>query len=448
MKNNPTVDLSGHRVLLGITGGIAAYKSAYLCRLFVKAGAEVQVVMTSAATKFVSPLTFETLTAKRVFTELFPDGREFSPWHTEIATWAELALVAPATANHIAKLATGLADDLLTTTMLTFERTRVLAPAMNHRMWANIATQENLRKVRAHGYYILEPRAGEMARPGEEEGMGRMQEPDEIFSEVAQLLTTPRDLRGLRVLVTAGRTEEAWDPVRILTNRSTGRMGFALAEEARERGAEVILVHGPTELVPPTGVQLHAVVNAAQMAQAVREEARIADVVLMAAAVSDYRFAEVSSSKIKKDQPLPPISLRQTEDILANLPHTKPKQIFVGFALETENLLENALKKLQNKRLDFVIANDPMREGSGFGAQTNEVLLISRDGQVESLPLLSKREVARAILQRVARLWHEEIPKERLESEPPKTLTPEEARPHHKSRRRFYRGKPKKAQPS
>jgi phosphopantothenoylcysteine decarboxylase/phosphopantothenate--cysteine ligase len=383
-----------------------------------------------------------------VYSEMFPENRASSPWHTELATWAQLALVAPATANHIAKLAVGLADDLLTTTMLTFERTRVLAPAMNHRMWANIATQENLRKLRSHGYYILEPVAGEMARPGEEAGIGRMQEPEEIFAEVARLLTTPRDLRGLKVLVTAGRTEEAWDPVRILTNRSTGRMGFALAEEARERGAEVILVHGPTELVPPTGVRLHRVVSAAQMAQAVRDEARNADIVLMAAAVSDYRFAETSPSKIKKDERSPVVPLRQTEDILANLPHTKPKQIFVGFALETENLLDNALKKLQNKRLDLVVANDPMREGSGFGSQTNEVMLISRDEQVESLPLLSKREVARAILQRVARLWHEGIPKERLETEPTEAPKPEEAKPHHKPRRRFYRGKSKKPQPS
>ncbi|MFH1011102.1 MAG: bifunctional phosphopantothenoylcysteine decarboxylase/phosphopantothenate--cysteine ligase CoaBC [bacterium] len=445
MKNNQAPDLSGHRILLGITGGIAAYKSAYLCRLFVKAGAEVQVVMTSAATKFVTPLTFETLTAKPVYTELFPEGRNFSPWHTELATWAELALVAPVTANHIAKLAAGLADDLLTTTMLTFERTRVLAPAMNHRMWANIATQENLRKLRARGYYILEPQEGEMARPGEEAGMGRMQEPDDIFREVSELLTTPRDLRGLRVLVTAGRTEEAWDPVRILTNRSTGRMGFALAEEARERGAEVVLVHGPTEVVPPAGVLLHPVVSAAQMAQAVREEARTADIVLMAAAVADYRFSEISPSKIRKEQPSLQIPLKRTEDILASLPRTKPKQIFVGFALETENLLENALRKLQSKRLDLVVANNPMREGSGFGTETNEVMLIGRDGQVESLPLLSKREVARTIVEHIARLWHEEPVKVKAETEPVETTSQKEFKPAHKPRRRFYRGKSKKA---
>jgi len=449
MKSDAT-DLRNHRVLLGITGGIAAYKSAYLCRLFVKAGAEVQVVMTSAATKFVTPLTFETLTGRPVFTEMFPERRELSPWHTELATWAQLALVAPATANHVAKLAAGLADDLLTTIMLTFERTRVLAPAMNYRMWANAATQQNLRTLRARGYHIMEPAEGEMARPGEEAGMGRMREPEELFREVAQLLTTPRDLQGVRILVTAGRTEEAWDPVRILTNRSTGRMGFALAEEARERGAQVVLVHGPTEVLPPTGMQLHPVINSAQMAQIVKEEARTADIILMAAAVSDYHFANVSPEKIKKEQPSLLVNLKQTEDILANLPRTNSKQVVVGFALETENLLENALRKLQTKRLDLVIANNPLREGSGFGTETNEVMLISREGEVESLPLLSKREVAREILGRVARLWHEGAPKARPEMTP--VIAPakveSDSKAKHKSRRRYYRGKPKKAQGS
>ncbi|MBU1936786.1 bifunctional phosphopantothenoylcysteine decarboxylase/phosphopantothenate--cysteine ligase CoaBC [bacterium] len=405
--SNPSQDLSGRRLLLGITGGIAAYKSAYLCRLFIKAGAEVQVVMTAAGTKFVTPLTFETITARQVYTEMFPERREVSPWHTELASWAELAVIAPATANHIAKLACGLADDLLSTIMLTFDRARVLAPAMNHRMWENVATQENLRTLRARGYTILEPPKGDMARPGETAGFGRMQEPEDIFREVARLLTTPRDLKEMRVLVTAGRTEEAWDPVRILTNRSTGRMGFALAEEARERGAEVILVHGPTEVMPPAGVRAHAVVTAAQMANAVRKEAPDADMIFMAAAVSDYRFENVSSEKIKKNQQSLSVSMKQTEDILANLPRTKPKQIIVGFALETENLLENALKKLHKKKLDLVIGNNPLQEGSGFGTATNEVMLINRDGSIEGLPLLSKREVAREILERVVRLWHE-----------------------------------------
>jgi phosphopantothenoylcysteine decarboxylase/phosphopantothenate--cysteine ligase len=277
-----------------------------------------------------------------------------------------------------------------------------------------------------------------------------MREPEELFREVAQLLTTPRDLQGVRILVTAGRTEEAWDPVRILTNRSTGRMGFALAEEARERGAQVVLVHGPTEVLPPTGMQLHPVINSAQMAQIVKEEARTADIILMAAAVSDYHFANVSPEKIKKEQPSLLVNLKQTEDILANLPRTNSKQVVVGFALETENLLENALRKLQSKRLDLVVANNPLREGSGFGTETNEVMLITREGEVESLPLLSKREVAREILGRVARLWHEGAPKERPEMAPviapPKTEPDSKAK--HKSRRRYYRGKPKKAQGS
>lgn len=451
MKSESPMDLIGHRVLLGITGGIAAYKSAYLCRLLIKAGAEVQVIMTSAAAKFVTPLTFETLTARPVYTEMFPDGREVSPWHTELATWAELALVAPATANHIAKLAAGIADDLLTTTMLTFDSLRVLAPAMNHRMWANTATQENLRTLRGRGYYILEPATGEMARPGEESGVGRMQEPDEIFREVARLITTPHDLHGVRVLVTAGRTEEAWDPVRILTNRSTGRMGFALAEEARERGAAVVLVHGPTELVPPVGVRLRSVTSAGQMAKVVDEEARSADIVLMAAAVSDYTFAETSPAKIKKSQPSVSVTLNQTQDILARLPRSNPKQIVVGFALETENLLENALKKLHAKKLDLVIANNPLKAGSGFGSPTNEVLLIGRDGEVEGLPLSSKREVARAILHRVTHLWREGKSREKSPAQPPQAApsdkeaaTPAASKSAHRPRRRTHKGRSKK----
>ena len=431
MPNNLSQDLSGRRLLLGVTGGIAAYKSAYLCRLLIKAGAEVQVVMTTAATKFVAPLTFETITARPVYTEMFPERREVSPWHTELASWAELALIAPATANHIAKLASGLADDLLSTIMLTFDRTRVLAPAMNHRMWANVATQENLRTLRARGFAILEPPKGDMARPGEDAGFGRMQEPEDIFREVARLLTTPRDLKGMRVLVTAGRTEEAWDPVRILTNRSTGRMGFALAEEAREHGADVVLVHGPTEVIPPAGIRSHAVVTAAEMSNAVRNEAPDADIILMAAAVSDYRFTDVSPEKIKKNKQSLSVPMKQTEDILANLPRTKPKQIVVGFALETENLLENALKKLHKKKLDLVVGNNPLQEGSGFGTATNEVMLISRDGNVEGLPLLSKREVAREILAQVVRLWHEkqpEIEKHKESARPRRRRTTSSAR--------------------
>lgn len=454
MKSKLSIDLSGHRLLLGITGGIAAYKSAYLCRLFIKAGAEVQTVMTSAATKFVTPLTFETLTARPVYTELFPERREPPPWHTELATWAELALVSPATANHIAKLAAGLADDLLTTTMLTFEQARVLVPAMNYRMWANSATQTNLKTLRERGYYILEPTAGQMARPGEEAGIGRMQEPDEIFREVARLLTVPRDLRGVRVLVTAGRTEETWDPVRVLTNRSTGRMGFALAEEARERGAAVVVVHGPTEVVPPTGVRLHAVVSAAQMAQVVKEEAKDADIVLMAAAVSDYSFAQTSPKKIRKSEPLLSVTLNRTEDILAHLPRGNSKQIVVGFALETENLLDNALKKLRAKNLDLVVANNPLQEGSGFGAVTNEVILINRNGDVEGLPLLSKREVARVILDRVAHLWRERAPAkreaiERAQATPskPQTALATVPKSAHEPRTRAPRRRSKKKRP-
>ena len=264
--NGPSkLELHGRKILLGVCGGIAAYKAVELARLLVKNGARVQVVMTKAATKFVAPLTFEAITARNVFVEMFPAPGEVSPWHTELATWPDLAVVAPATANHMARLAAGFADDLLSTIMLTLEKPKVLAPAMNHRMWANAATQENLVTLKRRGFRVVMPEEGQMARPGEEDGIGRLAEPQTIYRELYHILSAPQDLRGVRVLVTAGRTEESWDPVRMLTNRASGRMGFALAEEARERGADVILIHGPTDVIPPTGVKIRKITTASEM---------------------------------------------------------------------------------------------------------------------------------------------------------------------------------------
>ena len=414
----PGMELYGRKVLLGVCGGIAAYKAVELTRLLLKAGARVQVVMTDAATKFVAPLTFEAITGRHVFVEMFPAQGEFSPWHTEIATWADIAVVAPATANHLARLTAGLADDLLSTLMLTLERPRVLCPAMNPRMWANPATQDNLNILKKRGYRIISPEEGQMARPGEEDGVGRLSEPETIFRELSHVLSAPQDLRGVRVLVTAGRTEEFWDPVRMLTNRSTGRMGFALAEEARERGADVVLVHGPTDVIPPTGVRIRRITTAQEMAQAVKQEFPQSNIVLMSAAVADYTFPDSVRQKIKKGDPQPEVHLVPTEDILKALSQNKGNRIIVGFALETENLLENALKKLREKHLDLVVANNPLVEGAGFAGETNQVLLIHRSGKVVDLPLQSKREIAREILNAVISTYrHPEPEQEEIEKQ-------------------------------
>ncbi len=414
----PGMEVYGRKVLLGVCGGIAAYKAVELTRLLVKAGARVQVVMTDAATKFMAPLTFETITGRHVFVEMFPAQGEFSPWHTEIATWADIAVVAPATANHLARLAAGLADDLLSTLMLTLERPRILCPAMNPRMWANPATQDNLMVLKKRGYRIIMPEEGQMARPGEDDGIGRLSEPETIFRELSHVLSAPQDLRGVRVLVTAGRTEEFWDPVRMLTNRSTGRMGFALAEEARERGADVVLVHGPTDVIPPTGVRIHRITTAQEMAQAVKQEFPQSNIVLMSAAVADYTFPDSVRHKIKKGDPQPEVHLVPTEDILKSLSLNKGNRIIVGFALETENLLENALKKLREKHLDLVVANNPLVEGAGFAGETNQVLLIHRNGRVVDLPLQSKREIAREILNAVIGTYrHPEPEQEEIEKQ-------------------------------
>ncbi|MCB1059799.1 MAG: bifunctional phosphopantothenoylcysteine decarboxylase/phosphopantothenate--cysteine ligase CoaBC [Calditrichaeota bacterium] len=408
-------ELGGRRILLGVTGGIAAYKAVEVARLLMKAGAKVQVVMTSAATKFVAPLSFETVTGRDVFVEMFPEHGKESPWHTELSSWAEIVVVAPATADHIGRIACGLGDDLLTTTLLAYERRRVICPSMNPRMWANPAVQENLNTLRTRGFRIVNPEDGEMARPGEDLGIGRLAEPETIFAEVKHLLSAPQDLRGVKVLVTGGRTEESWDPVRVLTNRASGRMGFALAEEARERGADVSLISGPSEVVPPSGVRLTRITTAHQMAEAVKREFHYCNILLMSAAVSDYTFGQTAQNKIKKGDPDPEINLVPTEDILRGISKNKGNRVIVGFALETENVLDNALRKLREKHLDIVVANNPLAKGSGFQVETNQVFIIHRNGSVQDLPLQSKREVAREILNAVMELYRNPLPEPDVE---------------------------------
>jgi phosphopantothenoylcysteine decarboxylase / phosphopantothenate---cysteine ligase len=410
-------ELAGRKILLGVTGGIAAYKAVELARLFIKEGARVQVVMTREAVQFVTPLTFEAITARAVFVEMFPEHGTASPWHTEIATWCDLAIIAPATANCMAKLAAGICDDLLTTLMLTIERPRVLCPAMNTRMWANPATQDNLATLKRRGHRVIMPETGQMARPGEDDGTGRLAEPESIYREIKHVLSAPQDLRGVRVLVTAGRTEESWDPVRVLTNRASGRMGFALAEEARERGADVMLIHGPTDVIPPTGVRIRKITTASEMAQAVKQEFPHANILLMNAAVADYTFESTAQHKIKKGQLDSDLKLIATEDILRTLAGMKGNRVIVGFALETENVLENALRKLREKHLDIVVANNPLEQGSGFAGETNQVMIIHRSGRVSDLPLQSKREIAREILNAVITLYRHPEPEPEVEPE-------------------------------
>ncbi|MBK6765815.1 MAG: bifunctional phosphopantothenoylcysteine decarboxylase/phosphopantothenate--cysteine ligase CoaBC [bacterium] len=406
----PAGELGGRRILLGVTGGIAAYKAVELARLFIQAGAKVQLIMTPAATKFVAPLTFEAITARTVFVEMFPEQGQESPWHTELSTWADIVVVAPATADHIGRVANGLGDDLLTTTLLACERRRVMCPSMNPRMWANPAVQENLNTLKRHGFRIINPEEGEMARPGEEHGVGRLAEPATIYAEVRHMLSAPQDLRNVKVLVTAGRTEESWDPVRVLTNRASGRMGFALAEEARERGADVSLVCGPTDVIPPSGVRLTRITTASQMAAAVKREFQYCNILLMSAAVSDYTFDKTAANKIKKGVADPEVNLVPTEDILKGISQNKGNRVIVGFALETENVLDNALRKLREKHLDVVVANNPLAQGSGFQVETNQVFIIHRNGSVTDLPLQSKREVAREILNAVMELYRNPLP--------------------------------------
>jgi phosphopantothenoylcysteine decarboxylase/phosphopantothenate--cysteine ligase len=423
MKNNRRPDrdarysgeLGGRRILLGVTGGIAAYKAVELARLLMKSGAKVQVVMTTAATKFVAPLSFETVTGRSVFVEMFPEPGKENPWHTELSSWAEVVVVAPATADHIGRIACGLGDDLLTTTLLAYERRKVICPSMNPRMWANPAVQANLNTLRTRGFRIINPEEGEMARPGEDNGIGRLAEPETIYDEVKHLLSAPQDLRGVKVLVTGGRTEESWDPVRVLTNRASGRMGFALAEEARERGADVSLISGPSEVVPPSGVRLTRITTAHQMAEAVKREFHYCNILLMSAAVSDYTFDQTAKNKIKKGDPDPEIHLVPTEDILRGISKNKGNRVIVGFALETENVLDNALRKLREKHLDIVVANNPLAKGSGFQVETNQVFIIHRNGSVQDLPLQSKREVAREILNAVMELYRNPLPEPDVE---------------------------------
>lgn len=391
----------GSRIIVGVTGGIAAYKAAALCSQLVKRGAEVRVVMTEAATRFITPLTFQSITKHPVAVDTFDEHDPSVIQHIHLADWADVFVVAPATADVIAKAACGLADDMLTTTLLATRAPVIVAPAMNVHMLANPIVQENIRRLRERGFVFVDPGEGPLACGYT--GKGRLAEPDEIVEVVAAVLQRKKDLEGKRVLVTAGATREPFDPVRVLSNRSTGKMGYAVAEAARDRGAEVTLIAGPGELPVPPGVQLVRVETALEMLGAVLDCLPSADILIKAAAVSDYRPAAVSPSKVKKsDGPIVVELVRNPDILLEVAKRRRHDQIIVGFAAETDDVERHAREKLEKKSLDYIVANDVSKPGAGFGSDTNVVTIFGRDGTVLSLPPMAKRQVAERLLDLVA----------------------------------------------
>jgi len=393
--------MKGKNIVVGVTGGIAAYKVAELVRLLVKEGVQVNVAMTRNATRFVTPLTFQALTGGPVIWDMFTqEGPEME--HISWAQNTDMVVVAPATANIIGKMACGIADDFLTTMLLASTVPVLLCPAMNVKMYENPVVQQNLIRLRERGVHIMEPQEGMLACKAE--GKGRLGEATAILERIRSIIG-PRDLESYRLLVTAGPTVEPLDPVRFISNRSSGRMGYALARAARQRGAQVILVSGPTPLTPPHGVEFHMIETAQEMREVVINKGPQCDVVIKAAAVSDYRPKLRAGQKLKKNTKTLTLELVRNPDILAELGKRKGKDskrpILVGFAAETESLLANAREKLKNKNLDLIVANDVSRSDAGFQVDTNQVKLIFKEGQIKELPLMSKEEVAHRILDHV-----------------------------------------------
>ncbi len=398
-ENKNTAMLKGKTVVLGVTGGIAAYKSAALTSLLVKAGAQVQVIMTEHARQFIAPLTFESLTGRRCLTDTFDRNHEYSTEHVELAKEADVVMIAPATANIIAKIAHGMADDMLTTTMLACDCPKIVAPAMNTRMYENPVTQDNIRKLEEYGMTIAHPTSGHLACG--DIGKGKMLEPEELFQYILMACAFEKDMAGKHVLVTAGATQEALDPVRYITNHSSGKMGYSLAKISAFRGAEVVLVSGHTALPAPLFAERVSVTSAEDMFQAVTERSEWADIIIKAAAVADYRPATVSSEKIKKSDDQMSIGLERTQDILGYLgAHKRDGQFLCGFAMETQDLLENASQKLKKKNADMIVANNLKVTGAGFAGDTNVVTLITENG-AEEQELMSKEEVAGVILDKI-----------------------------------------------
>ena len=392
--------LKGKTVLLGVTGSIAAYKIAYLASALVKQGARVHVLMTKNAVNFINPITFETLTGNKCLVDTFDRNFEFSVEHVSLAKDADVCMIAPASANVIGKLAHGIADDMLTTTVMACTCRKILAPTMNTRMYENPILQDNLKILEHYGMEVIRPATGYLACG--DTGAGKMPEPDILLEYILREAAYEKDLKGKKILVTAGPTQEAMDPVRFITNHSSGKMGYAIARAAAFRGAQVTLVTGPVHLAPPLFAETVPVVSARDMFEAVAARSGEQDIIIKAAAVADYTPAETASEKVKKKDGDLSIPLKRTQDILAWLGENRREgQFLCGFSMETEHLLENSRAKLEKKHVDMIAANNLKTEGAGFGTDTNRITLITRDGDTE-LPLMTKEEAAHRILTEIA----------------------------------------------
>ena len=398
--------LDKKNILIGVTGGIAAYKVVEVASLLKKSGANVKIMMTKHATEFVSPRTFQEITNNAVSVEMFGDAANFHVAHIGLANFADLILIAPATANFLAKMAHGIADDLLTTTILAFDGKILVAPSMNTKMYENSVTQANLAVLKARGVQILEPNAGILACGTV--GKGRLPEPTEICAQIEKFFAQDKILAGKKVVVTAGGTIEAIDPVRYIGNRSSGRMGYEIAKSAVNAGAEVVLISGNSNLEPPNGLKsFFKVESALEMREKVLNEFETADCVIMSAAVADYRVKNISAQKIKKSAENLTLELVKNPDILKEIGALKKNQILVGFAAETQNILEYARKKLVEKNLNFIVANDVTAEGAGFAVKTNIASIIWRNGEVENFSKMTKADLAEKIVLRVYKILNQ-----------------------------------------
>lgn len=400
-RNRADKMLAGRHIVLGVTGSIAAYKIASLASMLVKQKADVTVIMTPNATNFINPITFESLTGNKCLVDTFDRNFEFQVEHVSLAKQTDVFLVAPASANVIAKAAHGIADDMLTTTLLACTCPKIFAPAMNTRMYQNPILQDNMKTLTDYGMEVIVPASGYLACG--DTGEGKMPQPEVLYEYIVKALT-PKDMTGKKVLVTAGPTREKMDPVRYITNHSTGKMGYAIAKQAMLRGADVTLVSGKVDIEPPMGVQVVPVISAADMAQAVKEAAHLQDIIIKAAAVADYRPRVIADEKLKKKEEDLTVELERTEDILAYLgAHRREGQFLCGFSMETEHMLENSRAKLEKKNIDMIVANNLKQAGAGFGTDTNVVTFLTKDETVE-LPIMSKEEVADRLLDHILKL--------------------------------------------
>lgn len=393
--------LNGKNILVGVTGGIAAYKAADLVSKLKKLDANIQVIMTEAATEFVSPLTFQTLSQNFVYVDMFEEPKTWEVEHISLAEKADLILVAPATANTIGKIANGIADDMLSTVIMATEAKVIFAPAMNSHMYSNPIVEENMNKLSNLGYEFIEPGSGLLACGTY--GAGRMAEPLNIIEYVKGYFG-PKDLENQKLVITAGPTIEPLDPVRYMTNFSSGKMGYALAEEAKKRGGDVVLITGPTNLKPPTDIKVVNINTTREMLNAVEKEFNDCQILIKAAAPLDYRPNVVSNSKIKKKNDILEMKFIKNPDISRHFGKIKKSQIMVGFAAETDNIIESAKEKIKRKNFDFIVANDVSKEGAGFKTDTNIVTIIDKDGNIENYPLMQKKKLANIILDKIVKL--------------------------------------------